>query len=212
MEIVVYTDGSATTADKPGGWAFVMVIDGQKVLEKSGAMENASNNDAEMEAAIQGLGAALSHRLNNPFLIRGTDPDVTLCSDSQLILGWADGTYRFKQQEPHKQAKYQSLLRLVKTLKVKTKWVKGHNGDEYNERCDKLANEARLSIVNARQIKENKEKGETNIGTKKSGVLCVWYKNCLKVIDLENNIVENYDRAIHGARGGTLEIREEKNR
>jgi hypothetical protein len=137
-------------------------------------------------------------------------PEVYLVSDSQLILGWASGEYRFKQAG--KLEKYYQLQALVQKLRVKTRWVRGHNGDEFNERCDQLANEARLGVQNKKEREEAKERGETLIGTKKSGVMCVWYKNCLKVIDLETNVVENYDREIHGARGSMLEIREEKSR
>lgn len=222
MKIEVYTDGSATTVAKPGGWAYVIVIDDVKFAECAGHMENASNNDAEMEAAIQGLVAALKHITN----LARTDPhgptdyvkleekltncEVTLCSDSQLILGWASGTYRFKQLD--KLDKYKQLQFLMKRTNGKTRWVRGHNGDLYNERCDKLANEARLSVNRKIDQDEARAAGDTLIGTKKSGTICVWYKDCLKVIDLESNIVEDYSRARHGARGGILEVREDKSR
>jgi ribonuclease HI len=213
MIIEVYTDGSATINTKPGGWAFVLVIDGKKHSECAGHMALASNNDAEMEAAIQGLAAAL--KLVNSTACFGTGManekfEVTLCSDSELILGWTSGRYRFKQQS--KIAKYDQLQFLVKRLGVKTRWVKGHSGDEHNERCDKLANEARLTVNRKKDREEAIVAGKTLIGTKKAGTVCVWYKNQLKIVDLETNVIEDYDRAIHGARGGTLEIREEKSR
>lgn len=211
MNIEVYTDGSATIADKPGGYAYVLVIDGKKYAECAGAMQNATNNDAEMQAAIEGLRAV--HNFLTEDTKEGTDLSkytVTVVSDSQLILGWIDGTYRFKQQD--KLTKYGELRLLAHTLKAKTRWVRGHNGDEHNERCDKLANEARLSVTRKIEHQEKKEKGETLIGTKKSGTVCIWYKDVLKVIDLETNIIENYDRNVHGVRGSIMEIREEKSR
>ncbi len=213
MKIDVFTDGSATTKDKPGGYAYVIVIDGVKYAECGGHMEGASNNDAEMEAAIQGLAAALKY-VTSPTYMAKCDPkvrdEVTLCSDSQLILGWASGRYQFKQAA--KIQKYKQLKFLVHRLNVKTQWIEGHSGHEHNERCDKLANEARLGITRKQDRQDAIAEGKTLIGSKKSGTLCVWYKNCLKVIDLETNVVEDYDRTIHGPRGGTLEIREEKSR
>lgn len=212
MKIEVYTDGSATTKDKPGGWAYVLIIDGKKHAECGGHMPGATNNDAEMEAAIQGLAAALKHAKS----LQGEDfdrmsqtlvPSVTLCSDSELILGWTSGRYRFKQAG--KMAKYNQLQFLVKRLNVQTRWVKGHSGDEHNERCDKLANEARLGV---NRQKEALDAEKTLIGSKKNGTICIWYKNCLKIVDLETNVIEDYDRAIHGQRGGVLEVREEKSR
>lgn len=190
----------------------MLVIDGVKYAECGGHMEGASNNDAEMEAAIQGLAAVLKGW--NEGKIGGSKieslGDVTLCSDSQLILGWASGRYQFKQAS--KIGKYKQLKFLVNRLDVKTQWIEGHSGHEHNERCDKLANEARLGITRISDRAEAIAAGKTLIGTKKSGTLCVWYKSCLKVIDLETNTVEDYQRTIHGPRGGTLEIREEKSR
>jgi ribonuclease HI len=34
----------------------------------------------------------------------------------------------------------------VKGMDVKTRWVKSHSGDEYNERCDYLAGKARKEL------------------------------------------------------------------
>lgn len=215
MKIEVYTDGSATVNTKPGGWAYVLVVDDKKVAECSGHMNLASNNDAEMEAAIQGLAAALKY-VNDETDPRAVSADmlpdytVTLCSDSELILGWASGRYRFKQES--KIAKYNQLQFLVKRLKVQTKWVPGHAGVEHNERCDKLANQARLGVNREKEKAEAIIAGKTLIGTKKAGTICLWYKNCLKIVDLETNVIEDYDRTVHGQRGGTIEVREEKSR
>lgn len=206
MKIEVYSDGSATTKEKPGGYGWVLVVDGEKKSEGSGPMQQATNNDAEMEAAIQGLAAAFKYFLETSPLYK----EVILVSDSQLVLGWASGEYSFKQSA--KIEKYGQLKTLMRRLQAKTRWVKGHSGDEHNERCDILANEARLSIVNKTKIEESKQDGRTKIGIKKTSVICVWHKKCLKVIDLENNIVEDYDRVLHGSRGSMLEIREDKSR
>jgi len=208
MDIEVYTDGSATVPTKPGGWAYVIVIDSQKHSEGSGHMEGASNNDAELEAAVQGLAAALKYQNAHREQYSMCTYNVTLCSDSQLVLGWASGKYQFKQVS--KLDKYKQLQFLVSRLNAGTRWVEGHSGHEHNERCDKLANEARLGIKQV--TNEPMDPKNTLIGKKKSGTICLYYKNSLKVIDLDKNIVENYDRETHGPRGGTIEIREEKSR
>lgn len=211
MNVEVYSDGSATTGDKPGGWGYVVVINGQKHSEGSGRMENATNNDAELEAATQGLEAVerfLAEQGLQPNQVNGLS--VTLVSDSQLILGWASGTWKFKQID--KMEAYHRLRKTVARLRAKTRWVEGHSGDEHNERCDKLANIARKGLVEEIEREEAKAKGKPCIGDKKSGILCVWYGDCLKVIDLDTNIVEDYNREIHGKRGSAIEIRKEKSR
>lgn len=166
MKIEVYADGSATTKDKPGGYGWVMVIDGEKVSEGSGRIENATNNDAELEAAIMGLAAVLgfvSNRVTGEWEPAAYDIEVTLVSDSQIILGWANGKNRFKQKE--KIAKFNALKFLVKRLSAKTRWVEGHSGDEHNSRCDKLANWARKGIAEPKpQVKKKKKVASVNLG------------------------------------------------
>lgn len=211
MKIEVYSDGSATTNDKPGGFGYVVVINGIKHSEGSGRLEFATNNDAELEAATCGLEAVekfLSDQNLKPETVSGLD--VTLVSDSQLVLGWASGTWKFKQAD--KLDAYYRIRKTVARLRAKTRWVEGHSGDEHNERCDKLANAARKGLQAEIEREEAKLKGETLIGTKKTGIVCIWYKNCLKVIDLDTNVVEDYKRDTHGPRGSALEIRQEKSR
>lgn len=169
MKIEVYADGSATTADKPGGYGWVMVVDGIKTGEGSGRIDNATNNDAELEAAIMGLANVLSfvtkyEEGRNSGIVAGPDiEEVTLVSDSQIILGWANGTNRFKQKK--KMHKFAALKHLVKKLHVKTRWVEGHSGDEHNSRCDKLANWARKGIPEQKpKTKKKKNIASVNLG------------------------------------------------
>jgi ribonuclease HI len=208
MKIDCYSDGSATTSQNAGGWGSVIIIDGLLHKELAGHLEKATNNDSELVGAIKGLTYVLEYisTLGGSFPL---ELDVTLISDSEIILNWANGTYRFKQTE--KMFLYEELRRLVKKLNVKTKWVRGHSGDVFNERCDKLANNARKNIYTSALDKPSPIV-DTRIGTKKAGVVCLWYMNQLKLVDLDNGIVENYNREIHGKRGSAIQIREEKDR
>lgn len=205
MLIEVYSDGSATVATKPGGYGYVICIDKVKVLEGNGYMDKASNNDAELEAAIQGLAMVLKMRLEGKIPIG--QHDIFLVSDSQIVLGWVDGTYRFKQRD--KRHKFEQLQHVVKKLNVKTRWVQGHSGDEHNERCDKLANLARKQLEkdDAKQEQKKEAKNHTIIGKRLGDTFCIWYKGKLKVIDFLTNTVEDYDKALHGKRESRLETR-----
>jgi ribonuclease HI len=211
MKIELYSDGSGMTCNTDGGYGWVMVIDGVKNCEGSGHLSNATNNDCELEGAIRGLAEVLKL-----VTVPGTeqrepaahDLSVTLVSDSMIVLGWANGTYKFKQES--KLDKYKQLQFLVKRLNVQTRWVKGHAGDPNNIRCDKLANLARKNV--REDIDKLKPIGDTKIGTKKNDVVCLWRSGVLKIVDLENNIVEDYNRELHGKRGSLLEIREGKDR
>lgn len=136
MKIEVYSDGSGTTKTTPGGYGFVVVVDGVAAYEGSGHLEFATNNDCELQGAIEGLDSLHYH-----FEPEETT-DVWLVSDSEITLGWADGSRAFRQEE--KILKYQQLRNLMGEFKAKTRWVPGHAGEEHNERCDVLANAARL--------------------------------------------------------------------
>lgn len=142
MKIEVYSDGSGMTKATPGGYGFVVIVDGVKRYEGSGHMEFATNNDCEMQGAIEGLASVnkfISEHINEVTSLL----DVTLVSDSQIILGWASKKLAFKQEE--KIDKYKRLSQLMDFYGAKTRWVKGHSGEPYQERCDKLANAARLN-------------------------------------------------------------------
>jgi len=136
VKIEVYSDGSGTTKTTPGGYGFVVVVDGVAAYEGSGHLEFATNNDCELQGAIEELDSLHYH-----FEPEETT-DVWLVSDSEITLGWADGSRAFRQEE--KILKYQQLRNLMGEFKAKTRWVPGHAGEEHNERCDVLANAARL--------------------------------------------------------------------
>ena len=139
--IEVYSDGSGNTFDSDGGWGFVMVIDGVKKKEGSGYLTKATNNVAELTAAIQGLKYVDAYIQAAQL----TSYEVTLISDSQLTLGYASGLYKCKAI--HLGPLNIEIKGLYNKLNANTRWVKGHNGDEYNERCDVLAGEARANKV-----------------------------------------------------------------
>ncbi len=213
MKIEIFADGSGQTAATDGGYGWVMLVDGSKVSEGSGHSKNVSNNDMELEGAIQGLTHVLEF-LNDPLAYSGlamcsdiAKVEVILCSDSQIVLGWASGTYRFKQQE--KIEKYNNLKFLMTTLNAKTQWIRGHSGHEHQERCDKLANDARKGISTEKSLESNTD---SRIGKKKDGVICFWAYGKLKVLDIFNNVCEDYSREAHGKRGSIIEFREEKMR
>lgn len=212
IKIEVYGDGSAIKEGQPGGYGFVICFNGEKIHEDNGHMESASNNDAELEAAIQGLAHIL--KMRNEHMIPIEEHEIYFVSDSQIVLGWINGTYRFKQQR--KYHKYEQIQYLVRKLNIKTRWVRGHDGDEHNERCDKLANLGRLKMSptdtlpgkNARKRHSIKEsKVNNSIGLKKKGTISIWYKNVLKVICLDANLVEDYEESKHGKRDSYLGVK-----
>ena len=140
MKVTLYTDGSARgNPDGPGGYGAVLqFVDKQGVLhekEMSAGYVKTTNNRMELMAAIVGLEA-----LNRPC-------QVDLYSDSKYLVdafneGWI---YSWHDKGWNKSGGlknpdlWQRLYELTRIHKVEFVWIKGHNGHEYNERCDRLA-------------------------------------------------------------------------
>lgn len=142
MKIEVYADGSGNTFNSDGGYGWRLVVDGTLHSEGSGYLPSATNNVAEITAAIEGLKAAANYLSSNGVQSQGPH-QVELVSDSQLVLGYANGAYRCKAL--HLTQLYIQLRKVYGDVKASTRWVKGHNGDEHNEGCDRLAKAARES-------------------------------------------------------------------
>lgn len=135
-EIHIYTDGSCDIhhADRPGGWAAILIdvkTDTQKEIKgpEAGPKLGTTNNEMEITAVIEALRA---------IAINGGPHSITIRTDSQYLIGAMSGNKRKKNRELLEQ-----LDRLVEQHKVRFEHVKGHSGDEYNERVHWLAVQAR---------------------------------------------------------------------
>ncbi len=136
-KIEIYSDGSGNTMASDGGYGWRIVVDGVFLEEGSGYLSQATNNVAEITAAIKGLERASAIILQNGW----QNAEVVLVSDSQLVLGYASGKWRCKAE--HLKPLNRDLQKAYNEVDADTRWVRGHNGDEHNEACDKLAGAAR---------------------------------------------------------------------
>ena len=135
-EVSLYTDGACRGNPGPGGWGAILVY-GKYEKELSGGERETTNNRMELMAAISGLEALKE------------DCAVTLYSDSKYLIdgmtkGWAE---KWKANNWIKSDKkkalntdlWEKMLHLDKQHDIEYVWVKGHNGHEYNEQCDRMA-------------------------------------------------------------------------
>jgi len=135
-KVNVYTDGACSGNPGPGGWGTILVYNGNE-KELSGGNGETTNNRMELTAAIEGLKI-----LKEPC-------EVSLYSDSKYLvdainLGWVEkwksnGWMRNKKEKALNIDLWEELVDLLGIHKVEFIWVKGHNGHEYNERCDRMA-------------------------------------------------------------------------
>ena len=134
----IWTDGSCLGNPGPGGWAFV-ATDGKNVAHRSGGECDTTNNRMELMAVIRALTAAHRHS------------EVEIHTDSQYvkngmqtwIKNWRKNNWRTADRKPVKnQDLWQKLDELAGQIKIHWVWVRGHNGEEFNEKCDELARTA----------------------------------------------------------------------
>lgn len=135
-EVKIYTDGACSKNPGPGGWGAVLVYNGRE-KELCGGEEVTTNNRMELLGAISAL-----ETLKEPCR-------VELTSDSKYLVdaiekGWLENWIKKNWKKSDGKAVlnpdlWQRLLVQLERHEVKFVWIKGHDGHEYNERCDKMA-------------------------------------------------------------------------
>lgn len=148
MKVTIYSDGGADPNPGVGGWAAILLYGKhEKVL--TGNEPYTTNNRMELQAAISALEALnqpseVEFHTDSEYLRRG----ITEWIDSWIASGWVR-----KGNRPVANADlWQRLASLVRQHEIEWYWVKGHAGDPFNERVDRLARQARLEITPAAAI------------------------------------------------------------
>lgn len=135
--IVVYTDGGSINNPGPGGYGVVINEDGS-VREISGGFRYTTNNRMEMTAAIIAL-RELRH-CGRPILLYSDSSYLVNGIEKGWARSWRKRGWSKSDGEPALNTDlWEELLELIETMDVRLCWVKGHAGNEYNERCDQLA-------------------------------------------------------------------------
>jgi ribonuclease HI len=138
----IYTDGGCSGNPGPGAWAYVIRASGLEI-EDSGFEPATTNNRMELSAVI----AALRRVEGLPGLAPGgiavhTDSQYVKNGITQWIKAWKRNGWRTADKDPVKNRELWEVLdALDARLGPSWHWVKGHAGDELNERCDALLGE-----------------------------------------------------------------------
>ena len=136
-DIIVYTDGSSRGNPGPGGYGIVMQeVDTNYKKEFSRGFKKTTNNRMELLAVIIAL-----EKLKNP------NQKVHIYTDSKYVSDSVEKKWVFNwERKGFKNKKNPDLwirfLSVYKKHKVSFFWIKGHNNNLLNERCDYLAVEA----------------------------------------------------------------------
>src|SRR4051794_13850163 len=140
--VVIYSDGSSSSADRSGGWGAILLYRGREKIV-SGYTSDTTNQRMELMAAIGGLTA----------LARTRRWKVKLYSDSAYLVNgfnqrwiekWqSNGWLSYRNKSVANRDLWVALHVLVSLYDVEFIHVKGHSGHAMNERVDRIASEAR---------------------------------------------------------------------
>ena len=141
--VEIATDGACKGNPGRGGWGALLRF-GTKEREMSGAENPTTNNRMELMAAIKSLEA-----LKQPCRVTlSTDSRYVMDGLTKWIHGWQKNGWKTADRKPVKNAElWQALLAASKRHRIEWKWVKGHAGHPDNERADRLASDAALSVA-----------------------------------------------------------------
>ncbi len=132
MSIIIYTDGSAKGNPGKGGYGVVM-LSGKHRKEISEGFLLTTNNRMELLAVIVGLES-----------VKTLKSDIVVYSDSKYVVNAVEKGWLFNWQKKNFKGKknpdlWMRFLSVYKKHSVRFLWVKGHNNNTENERCDRLA-------------------------------------------------------------------------
>ena len=134
--VEIYTDGACKGNPGAGGWG-ALLISGPHTREIYGGEAATTNNRMELMAVIRALEA-----LKRPSRVRlHTDSQYVQLGISRWIHAWKKNGWRTADKKAVKNSDlWRELDELAAQHDIEWLWVKGHAGDDGNERADALAN------------------------------------------------------------------------
>lgn len=142
--IEIYTDGACIGNGKPenvGGWSFV-VIDGESLLHEKCEIEfNTTNNRQEVTAVLNALNYCYDNKIKN-FVIY-SDSQYTVNGFNDWMHSWEKKKWIRRSFSDNIHIPNSDLWKKMYSIwecfdTVDLRWVRGHNGNEWNEYADEL--------------------------------------------------------------------------
>ena len=142
--VTVYTDGACSGNPGPGGWGAILEWNGVE-KELSGGEAQTTNNRMELTGIISALRA-----LKEPCHVE-LYTDSKYVADAVMkrwVYAWrAKGWIKSDKKPALNPDLWEMLLGLVSQHELHYHWVKGHESNEKNNRCDEQA------VIESRKFK-----------------------------------------------------------
>lgn len=140
--VIIYTDGGCAPNPGPGGWAAIL-ISGHHERELKGGEPVSTNNRMELMAAISAL-EALKHA---SVVDIHTDSQYVRNGITSWIHQWKRNGWKTADRKPVKNDDlWKRLDAALARHQVRWHWVRGHAGNELNERADRLVRQAIMAV------------------------------------------------------------------
>jgi ribonuclease HI len=134
----IYTDGACTGNPGPGGWGVQIHFEDGQVVELGGAERATTNNRMELQAAIAALEFLQQQGQREPIRLH-TDSKYVIDGITKWIRGWQRKGWKTASGSPVLNQDLWMHLDDLNSAQVGWQWVRGHNGNDGNERCDAIA-------------------------------------------------------------------------
>ena len=136
-DIIVYTDGSSRGNPGPGGYGIVMQKYGTDYIKEfSEGYRKTTNNRMELMAVIVAF-----EKIKQPPQYVHIYTDSKYVSES-VEKKWVDSWEKKGFKNKKNPDLWMRFLKIFRKHSVRFFWIKGHNNNPRNERCDFLAVEA----------------------------------------------------------------------
>jgi ribonuclease HI len=132
--IIIYTDGSCDPNPGPGGWAALIIMDGEE-KKLYGSTAVSTNNRMELIAAIKAL---KSIEIKRPIILY-TDSQYLRKGVMEWMENWKSRNWKRKGGKLANVDLWKELSKENEKHCIKWRWVKAHAGNKYNEQVDRKA-------------------------------------------------------------------------
>jgi ribonuclease HI len=142
----IYTDGACSGNPGPGGWGVVAYLADRTQHELGGGEKQTTNNRMELQAAIAAL-QFLKESKQTTAIELYTDSEYVKNGITKWITGWKNKGWKTAAGKPVLNQDLWQILDQLNSRQVQWRYVRGHAGDEGNERCDAIARAYSLGRV-----------------------------------------------------------------
>ena len=134
--ITIYTDGACSGNPGIGGWGVVILENNKEDTFLNGGNDNTTNNRMELTAAIE----ALKYFEDSQTITLITDSKYVKDGIQSWIQNLKKNGWKTAAKKPVKNKElWIELDQLISRHTISWEWVKGHDGNVYNEKADYLA-------------------------------------------------------------------------